>query len=340
MNLITTDEELIGVVSSLADNEVTVSRDGTNLNQYSSLTLLDVSSSVDLESAIIQDLFKSLNSIILIVDHREQDKLNSFPNVFDYIVKPVTLPVLQKRLLYFERSLHTMFFLSEANTPLTSIVGYSDTPLKDNVQGVSFDLSDITRGFLEVVNSNAKRLRQLIWDWRLINEIDNGYRVNIFGNSTADVQQVIQETINSDEIRQLREQKSPTFNVESVKHLPLVNVEEGDLQKILQELIDNGCEFSRKDSTINIYLTQIDNFIRVSIKDSGVGISVDDLPHIFKRFWSNPDYDVRYYHAYGLGLYIGKGLVEAYGGKIWVESELGKGSTFHFTVPIAKDNPS
>jgi signal transduction histidine kinase len=341
LNLITSDDELIGVVTSLVDYEVTVSHDGTNLGEYTFLTLLDISSLIDLASEDIQSLFNRPDELILVIDHSEQDRLRDFPDVFDYIIKPVTLPVLQKRLHYFERSFHTMFFISEANTHLTSIWGYSDAPLKDNLQGVSFDLSDVTRHFLEVVNSNAVRLRQLIWDWRLINQIDNRYLFSKHENENpADVQEIIQETVGSEEIRELSEQKSLTFNIESTNQLPLVIIDEHYLEKILHELIDNACEFSHKDGEINIYLSQKDNFVQVSVKDNGVGIKADDLPHIYKRFWSNPDYDGRYYHAYGLGLYIAKGLVEAYGGKIWVESELGKGSTFHFTVPIAKDSLS
>jgi signal transduction histidine kinase len=343
LTLITSDDELIKVVSSLDEYEVDVSSDGKNLSPYSALTLLDISSSLDLQAASIQSLFNRPDGLMLIVHTDEQHKLTDFPDVFDYNVKPIILPVLRKRLLYFERSQDTLHLISELSTHLNYIRAYSDTLLNgDVVGGFIFDLSIGARQFVEIINRNSKRLRRLVANWRMITRIDNSdmfYKPDE-SQAKADVQDAIQQTIKSVEIKNLIEEKSLTIHAGEADYLLRAEIWDGFLETILKELIENACHYSPKKSHINIRFLQRDSFVQISVEDFGVGISTDDLPHIFKRFWSNTDYEVRNNRGYGFGLYIAKGLVEAHGGKIWVESELGKGSTFHFTIPIAKDTPT
>jgi signal transduction histidine kinase len=106
-----------------------------------------------------------------------------------------------------------------------------------------------------------------------------------------------------------------------------------DRERILQvlgNLITNAMKFSPHGATIVLGVEQVGSNARFSVKDTGAGIAADKLDVIFERFWQVGKNDRR---GLGLGLYISRCLVEAHGGEIWVESQLGSGSTFFFTIP-------
>ncbi|MHB1417695.1 MAG: sensor histidine kinase, partial [Chloroflexota bacterium] len=90
------------------------------------------------------------------------------------------------------------------------------------------------------------------------------------------------------------------------------------------------------DTQVTVRLEQKGEEVLTSVADRGFGIPADDLPRIFERYRRTAQAKERRHEGLGLGLYITKGFVEAHGGHIWVESEVGKGSTFFFTLPLAK----
>jgi len=112
--------------------------------------------------------------------------------------------------------------------------------------------------------------------------------------------------------------------------LPYVNADPNRLERILINLITNALKYSRPGTDVSILAKPVDGEVVTSVTDQGQGIAPEDLPHIFERFYRAKG--TRRGDGLGLGLYITKGLVEAHGGRIWVESELGKGSTFHFSL--------
>ncbi len=91
------------------------------------------------------------------------------------------------------------------------------------------------------------------------------------------------------------------------------------------------CKFTSKNGTISILADELQGAIQIKVLDNGAGIAHENIPKVFDRFWQAKDL---LYRGTGLGLPISKGLVEANGGKIWVESKPGVGSTFFFTLPI------
>lgn len=106
-----------------------------------------------------------------------------------------------------------------------------------------------------------------------------------------------------------------------------------DRERVIQVLINlvaNALKFSFDGSRVDVTVEQEGDFVRFSVADTGPGIAPSHLPHVFERFWKNETDGKR---GTGLGLYIAKGIVEAHGGHIWVESQLGHGATFHFTLP-------
>ncbi|WNG32157.1 HAMP domain-containing histidine kinase [Cystobacter fuscus] len=104
------------------------------------------------------------------------------------------------------------------------------------------------------------------------------------------------------------------------------------VHQVLTNLVGNALKFTPPGGTITLRARPVDGMVRFSVKDNGPGISPTDVPHLFERFWRSASASER---GTGLGLNIVKTLVEAHGGTVWVESQLGAGSTFFFTLPVA-----
>jgi PAS domain S-box-containing protein len=106
------------------------------------------------------------------------------------------------------------------------------------------------------------------------------------------------------------------------------------LVQVLSNLIGNALKFTTAGGRISLRAGALEGAVQISVEDSGTGISAAHLPHVFDRYWQ---VDRLSRNGAGLGLPICKGIVEAHGGRIWVESAVGRGTTFHFTVPCAED---
>jgi signal transduction histidine kinase len=102
--------------------------------------------------------------------------------------------------------------------------------------------------------------------------------------------------------------------------------------RVLANLLGNALKFTPPGGSISVFAEERDHEVEVRVSDTGCGMSAEDLEHVFDRYWQRYHSDRR---GSGLGLYIARGIVEAHGGRIWVESELGVGTTFHFTLKRA-----
>jgi signal transduction histidine kinase len=108
--------------------------------------------------------------------------------------------------------------------------------------------------------------------------------------------------------------------------------------QVLENLVENAVKYSPDESEVHIDLAQRDGEAYVDVTDEGIGIPAGDLPQIFERFHRGANVDDRRFAGMGLGLFICKGIVEQHGGRIWVESRVGTGSTFHVVLPIEGAN--
>jgi signal transduction histidine kinase len=128
-----------------------------------------------------------------------------------------------------------------------------------------------------------------------------------------------------------------TLNVDLPEHLPPCRIDAQRIGQVLHNLIDNAIAYTPKNGTVTIAARHIDQQVEISISDTGKGIPEKDLPNIFERFYRVDRSRTRATGGSGLGLTISKGLVEAHGGKIEVESIQGRGSSFRFTIPLSQD---
>ncbi len=131
--------------------------------------------------------------------------------------------------------------------------------------------------------------------------------------------------------------ESDRIKLDSPQKLPMVFADENRLERIMTNLLTNALKYGEPGSDVKVALTQADGEIVTSVSDRGQGIPVEELPYLFQRFHRTREARQRR-EGLGLGLYITRLLVEAHGGRIWVESEVGKGSTFRFSLPVAESS--
>ena len=137
-------------------------------------------------------------------------------------------------------------------------------------------------------------------------------------------------------LRPLAAASSIDLTVASCDHLPSVAADPHRIQQVLSNLIGNAIKFTPQGGRIVLRGDCTPGGVRMAVSDTGPGIPAEQLPHIFGQFWQGSRTDRR---GIGLGLAIAKGIVEAHGGRIWVESTVGRGSTFYFSLPTAGDQP-
>ena len=133
-------------------------------------------------------------------------------------------------------------------------------------------------------------------------------------------------------MKPLAEAKQQTIEIHIESNLPEVAADGPRVGQVLSNLLSNAIKFSRPGGKIVVSAREQDHTVVVCVSDDGPGIPRENLSKVFDRYWQASETSRA---GMGLGLSIAKGIVEAHGGKIWVDSELGKGSSFSFTLPLA-----
>jgi PAS domain S-box-containing protein len=214
----------------------------------------------------------------------------------------------------------------ELRTPLTSVIGFSDV-LQEGVAG---ELTEKQLEYVSNINSSGKHLLAIINDVLDLSKIEAGKmdlhcEKFIFSAFMNDVHK---------SITFLADKKNIDLKfVDDIKDLEIF-ADKLKTKQILLNLIDNAIKFSPPESTITIIAKQTAKEIQISVSDMGIGISHDKLEEIFEPFIQVDASHTRTYAGTGLGLALVKQFVQMHGGRIWAESEEGKGSTFTFTIPI------
>ncbi len=149
---------------------------------------------------------------------------------------------------------------------------------------------------------------------------------------TTDIVQLIQKTV--DAVRAVATTRGIVLTIDLSGELPLCDIDSQRIGQVLHNLLDNALTHTPRGGAITVAATHVNKFVEVSVIDTGEGIPPADLPNVFERFYRVDKSRARATGGSGLGLTIAKRLVEAHGGKVGVQSELGKSSRFFFTVPI------
>jgi signal transduction histidine kinase len=120
--------------------------------------------------------------------------------------------------------------------------------------------------------------------------------------------------------------------------LPTITGDEEKLKQVMLNLLTNAIKYNREGGQVGVSAVQYDDYVAISVADTGYGISEENLPHIFEKFYRVADHE-GFTQGTGLGLAVAKRIVEGHGGRIAVESEVGVGTTFTFTLPIPEEAP-
>ena len=213
----------------------------------------------------------------------------------------------------------------EFKTPLTAIQGFAETLL-----GGAIDDPQNRLRFLEIILEHSRRLARLTDDLLKLSKMDaDKLELEIRRLSVAQfVESCIETTQRTAAEKDLR------VSVNLQQPLPDIAADRRRLAEVLQNLLDNAMQYTPAGGQIMVGASANGAEVTITVSDTGIGIPQADQSRIFERFYRVDVARSREVGGTGLGLSISKHLVEAHGGRIWVESEVGQGSQFHFTVPI------
>jgi signal transduction histidine kinase len=181
---------------------------------------------------------------------------------------------------------------------------------------------------VEIVRRAADRMNRMIQDLLDVRRMESG-RLGIEAKPESPAS-LVNDTVEM--LRPLATGSTIVLEADVAENLPPVVADAARIQQVLSNLVGNAVKFTPRDGRVTVCAEPIDGGVRFGVIDTGPGIPPDQVPHIFGRFWQAMPSDRR---GIGLGLAIAKGIVEAHGGMIWVESHVGLGSTFYFTLPSA-----
>jgi signal transduction histidine kinase len=226
----------------------------------------------------------------------------------------------------------------ELRTPMTTIVNYVDLLLS----GAVGDLAESQRKYLLRVKASVERMGQMTDD--LAREASGEKRWNSPQRQSMDLRRFLERTVSGNSL--LLEDKDLSLNLSLPESLPSVRADPDYLRRVMANLLSNACRASGPGGQIQVEAIQSnglldqqgpldaadDGFVIVSIRDSGGGLSDDALNRVFDR--RRPSGTPRGLGESGAGLALVKALVEAHGGRLWIESEAGVGTTFSFVLPV------
>jgi len=213
----------------------------------------------------------------------------------------------------------------EFKTPLTAIQGFAETL----ITGAADDPQNRSR-FLAIILEHSRRLARLTDDLLKLSKMDAD-RLELEIRRLS-VSQLVESCLETSQHRAAEKDIRISVNISS--HLPEIAGDRRLLAEVLQNLLDNATQYTMPGGQIMVSAETNDVEVIFTVSDTGIGIPQADQPRIFERFYRVDAARSREVGGTGLGLAIAKHLVEVHGGRIWVDSEVGQGSQFHFSVPL------
>lgn len=223
----------------------------------------------------------------------------------------------------------------EMRTPIAAIEGYLALALNPKVAHID----DHAKSYLEKAHDATRHLGELFADLLTSSKADDG-RIASYP-TVVEVGEIVAQVTDASRINaqhkglELKFQASASKDVTGgkvIRPLFYAFLDPNRMREVLQNLIDNALKYTPEGS-ITVALTGDSHVIQIQVHDTGTGIPEEDLPHLFQKFYRVDSSMTRTVGGTGLGLYISRKIVELFNGRLWVESQLGKGSTFYINLP-------
>ena len=216
----------------------------------------------------------------------------------------------------------------EFRTALTGIQGFSELIRDGGLE------PDEVRAYGGYIFNDADRVNRLIGDMLDLDRMESGRMT--MRTADVDINEVLSEAIS----RAAPAAVAVEFKSDLEPRLPIVAGDRDRLIQVVSNLVNNAVKYSPEGGTVTLTSRVEGRYALVSVTDTGIGIPQDEITHVFERFRRVRSGAAQSIPGTGLGLTIVKQIVEMHGGKIWVESAVGHGSSFHFTVPLAPEGAS
>jgi signal transduction histidine kinase len=228
-----------------------------------------------------------------------------------------------------ERADFTAMIIHDLRAPLQVIRGVAQVVEKGSLG----PLNDEQRDWLARIDDNTKHMTNIIGDFLDVSKLE-ARRVELV-RTQVDLKKLTTTCIRN--VHPLAEKKNVVLNNTCPDGLPNISADAGWLEQVLWNLLSNAIKFTHSGGEITVGCAQVNGDLTTWVRDTGVGISPAELRGLFKKYHQAESHKLTSEKGTGLGLVICKMIVEAHRGKIWVDSEKNRGSTFYFSLPIGGD---
>ena len=261
------------------------------------------------------------------IESKRKDEIGDLALAVDTMANSLKDDIAKLQQLDKLKSEFMMITSHNLRTPVSIIKGYID-----NMRNM--DPPENILAMLEPISVNANRLGEYAEDALTVSSIENGK--DILGLTLVDIAPLLRTV--SDEFSKLAEQKKLSFD-SLIETSSKVNINVPGFRSALWNLLDNAYKFTKEGQSVSLMAVDNNGNLEVSVKDTGVGISSDELPKLFTKFHRATDTLKFDYEGVGIGLYVSKLVIEQQGGTIKAESKLGEGSVFTIFIPISISEP-
>jgi two-component system OmpR family sensor kinase len=250
------------------------------------------------------------------VDVRSRDEIGELAGSFNIMASSLEKGDQSRRQL-------TADITHELRTPLTVIEG--------TVDGIIDGVFQPDMEHLRSIKEQASLLTHLIGDLRDISLAESGQlKLNL---TSTDIVELVQRMVSNHEINE--HEKDVRIRLEETPQIPEIKVDPVRMEQVISNLLTNAIRHTPSGGSIIVTIKNDVEGLTISVSDTGEGIIPEDLPHVFERFYRSGSSRARKEGGTGLGLAIVKQMVEAHGGKVWVESKIGTGSIFSILLPFS-----
>jgi signal transduction histidine kinase len=214
----------------------------------------------------------------------------------------------------------------DLRSPLTLMRGYA-TMLE-----MVGELNEQQQGYVRKIVSGVENMSRLVNNLLDLGRIEIGVGLQV---ETVPIHDIVERVIGALQLQ--ASQKNIQLTDESARDIPAtVEADQALLHQGVYNLVENAIKYTPNGGQVKLRVRATQDGLVFEVQDNGIGIASSDLPRLFEKFYRGKQRDARSQHGSGLGLAIVRSIAERHGGKVWVESELGKGSTFFLQVPRAQ----